>query len=117
MEIFIEEDILMVSLLDLDNTIGKMEVTLKENSKMVFETVKVYGREVLETVINMKGIMKMIRNRVMESSHGVQGMFIKETMIVMFVMVTVKCIGMTGVIIREAGKVEFSMVKVVILFI
>ena len=106
----------MENLLDLGNTTGKMEVILKENLKMVLEMVKVYGKEELETVIDMKVNMKMIKNQVTEFLHGVQAMCIKETIRMMLEMAMARCIGTMVVFTKENGKVEFSMVKVNIIF-
>jgi len=53
-EIYIRENILMVNLMDLVSTIGKMEVIIRGISKKEFVVVTVFGKRVISIVINIK---------------------------------------------------------------
>ena len=53
-EIYIRENILMVNLMDLVSTIGKMEVITRGISKKEFVVVTVFGKRVISIVINIK---------------------------------------------------------------
>lgn len=59
------------------NIIGKMVATLKVSLKMVIVMVMEYGSVTMEIVINIKGNIKMIKNKDMEYLIGQLEMFIK----------------------------------------
>ncbi len=61
----------------LVNIIGKMVATLKVSLKMVIVMVMEYGSVTMEIVINIKGNIKMIKNKDMEYLIGQLEMFIK----------------------------------------
>ena len=54
----------------------------------------------------------MTRNGGMEYSNGLVGMFIREIMSLICVMVMERCIGKMEAITKEIGPMESSMVKV-----
>lgn len=55
MGIFIKGFMLMVNLAALESTTGSMVAISRDYSKMDCATVKVFGKEVLETAISIKG--------------------------------------------------------------
>lgn len=71
--------------------------------------VKEYGNEEKEVVINIKVVISMIKNQGLVYLHGKQGMYIKETINAINVMVMGKCIGVMIIIIWENGKMEYKM--------
>ncbi len=78
MEIFIKDYIKLVNHQDLVNITGQMVAILKEFSAMDLEMGMVFGKEVLEIVINMKVIILKIRNKGMEFLDGKMVTYIKE---------------------------------------
>jgi hypothetical protein len=56
-----------------------MVVISREFLRMASEMGKESGKKVLETAINMKDNIQMIRRAAMEFSHGHQAIFTKET--------------------------------------
>ena len=73
---------------------------------------KVYGREVQAIPISIKGSTRMIKNQVMAYSHGQQVTYTRVIIKMIIDMVTVKCIGVMAVFIRENGEKASSMEKV-----
>ena len=111
MEIFIKETILMENLVGLESITGRMEAILKELFQMGWEMVVDSGKEVQESVINMKVNIQMIKSLDMAYLLGVLVTFIKETMKMMLETGMEKCFGMMAAIIKENGQMELNMDK------
>ena len=79
MEISIEVPMRKASLVDLGNTIGPIKVISKENSKMVYERDKGFGKSLQAKAINMKEAIRPIKKMAMGSSHGQVETSIKGT--------------------------------------
>lgn len=74
-----------------------------------------FGREALDNLINMKVLTQMIKNVDMGFLLGPAEIFTKENILMMYDMVTEKCIGVMEAAIKGTGKKEYSMDKVIIL--
>jgi hypothetical protein len=64
---------------DLVNTFGQLEAILRVIFKMGLETVKEFGNDRQEIVINIKDNIKMIKNKDMAFLHGKMAILIKAT--------------------------------------
>ena len=64
---------------DLVNTFGQLEAILRVIFKMGLETVKEFGKDRQEIVINIKDNIKMIKKKDMAFSHGKMVILIKAT--------------------------------------
>ena len=78
MAIHTKECTKMVNLRVMGNTIGQWEVFSKETSRTVFEMGREYGSVHLETVINMKESIRMIKSKALEFLYGKMVIFTKE---------------------------------------
>lgn len=61
MEIFTKDHTLMENQMDMGNTFGQTEATIKEISQMGSEMERAYGKKIRAKVINMKDNMLMIK--------------------------------------------------------
>lgn len=73
--------------------------------------VKGLGKEPQAPVINMKVNIKMIKNKDTEYSLGQQVIYIKEIINKIWDVVMDKCFGMMEAIIKDNGRMGFSMDK------
>ncbi len=79
MEICTKDSSKMISLTVMENITGKIKVILRDIFLMDFAQDKVYGKKVLETAINMRDNIKMIKSGDMEYLHGQMETSLKET--------------------------------------
>ncbi len=78
MEIAIKDFMNKENLLVMENIFGPWEAFLKDILKTDLEMGMVFGKEVLEIVIDMKVIILKIRNKGMEFLDGKMVTYIKE---------------------------------------
>jgi len=79
MEIFTKGFFKTINRMDMESIIGKIKVILKETFLMVFDKVRVSGKRVQETVINMKVSIKTTKSGATGFLHGQTEIFLKET--------------------------------------
>lgn len=104
MVIFTKVGFIKGSSKDMDNSIGMMEAILKVALKMVSGADKVYGKRVQEWAINMKALLLIIKKKVMEYTHGNQGIYIKGIIKPIWGTDMVRCIGKMVISIKASGK-------------
>ena len=83
MEICMLGVMLMESHQDMVSIIGQMEVSLKVALKMDWGMEMEFGKEIQVNQINIKEVMQMIKNVVMEFLLGQAEMYIKATILMM----------------------------------
>ena len=89
--------------MDMENIIGQLGAILKEIFKMVWEVGKAFGKEVQETVIDMKENIKKTKKKDMEHLFGKMVRFTKEIFLTISEMVMDKCIGQMAGFIKDNG--------------
>lgn len=113
MAISIKDNIQLESQMVMVNIIGLLAVILKAISKMVWEMVTECGKKAQEIATNMKENIVKIASMDMAFLVGQVVIFIREIISMTLDQVLAKCIGVMAVIIKDNGKMEYSMDKVI----
>jgi len=111
MEICIKGSIKEVNQMVMVSIIGKMAVTLRAISKMVWDKVMVCGKKDPVLATNTKESTWQIRKMVMVSLLGQLAIFIRAIINRIWGQDMEKCIGMMVVTIKDSGKKECKMEK------
>lgn len=99
------------------NIIGQTKAISKVTLRMAYVVAKAFGKDQLATVINMMVNTKMIRNGGMEYLLGPLAISIKGNIGLITDMGTVKCIGQKEIGIKETGRMDFKVGKVIVILI
>lgn len=113
MEICMWVNIAKENRMDKERTPGLREVSTMDNLRMDSNMVKGFGGRIRMTlqVTNIRGCTNMIRNMDMENLLGSQEIFIREIIMLMNEMVTVKCILQMVLFTKGIGLGAFKQVK------
>jgi len=101
----------MENLMDMVNIIGMMVVIIKGILKLALEVAMVYGKGIMDKVINMKDNFSKIKNKVMVFIHGKVAIYIKGIIIKICVMAMVNFFGKMEVFIEVFGKMMYNQDK------
>lgn len=97
--------------MDMVNIIGMMVVIIKGILKLALEVAMVYGKGIMDKVINMKDNFSKIKNKVMVFIHGKVAIYIKGIIIKICVMAMVNFFGKMEVFIEVFGKMMYNQDK------